>query len=74
MTFREGLTSSSNRASRGGGGGRGGMIAGGGIGGLLIVLVALFFGIDPGLLGGLTGGGSTSVSYTHLTLPTNREV
>lgn len=59
MTFREGLTSSSNRASRGGGGGRGGMIAGGGIGGLLIVLVALFFGIDPGLLGGLTGGGST---------------
>lgn len=50
------------------------MIAGGGIGGLIIVLVALFFGIDPGLLGGLTGGGTSYESQQETAPSTDGEV
>ncbi|MEZ2389948.1 neutral zinc metallopeptidase [bacterium RCC_150] len=58
MSFNDGadLDPSQVQDRRGGGIGRGGMI-GGGIGGGIILLLAALFGINPGLLEGLTSGG-----------------
>jgi uncharacterized protein len=50
MTFNEGMQIDTSTASSSGGGG-GGMIAlGGGLGGLVIVLLAMFLGVDPGVI------------------------
>ncbi|MBB1029891.1 hypothetical protein G6027_03080 [Dietzia sp. SLG310A2-38A2] len=76
MTFRQSGsldTSGVSGAGRGGRGGRRGVAVGGGVGGLAVVLVALFLGVDPGLLGldqGDGGRGQTSDSaqqfQTHI--------
>ncbi len=46
-----------------------GVKVGGGIGGGLVLLVALLLGIDPNLLGGLTGGGSGEQPQTQGSAP-----
>jgi uncharacterized protein len=48
MTFNEGMQIDTSTASSSGGGM--GMAIGGGIGGLLILLVAMFLGVDPGVV------------------------
>lgn len=54
---------------RGSGGVPGGGLAIGGIGGLIIALIAMFFGIDPGVI---TGGGSAPQTQTQ-TQPRNND-
>lgn len=46
-----------------------GVKVGGGIGGGLVLLVALLLGIDPNLLGGLTGGGTAEQPQTQGSAP-----
>ncbi|WP_135230197.1 neutral zinc metallopeptidase [Deinococcus fonticola] len=53
---------------RGAGGLPGGGLAVGGIGGLILTLIAMFFGIDPGVI---TGGGSQAPQQTQAPSPAN---
>jgi predicted metalloprotease len=50
MTFNEGMQIDTSTASSSGGGGGMGMALGGGLGGLLILVVAMFLGVDPGVV------------------------
>jgi predicted metalloprotease len=57
---------------RGGfGGGRGRVVAGGGIGGIVLVVLALLFGVDPGMLGLDSGPAPTQQTSQQRGAPSN---
>jgi hypothetical protein len=67
MSFNDGsqLDPSQVEDRRGGGGGQGrGPLIGGGVGGALLVLALTLLGVNPGLLGDLTGGSGQSGTAT----------